>query len=380
MSIPLIQQEILRFGLDGWLLYDFHHMNKLMWEVLKIPRDAHITRKTFYWIPKEGMPVKIVSKIEEHVLGHLPGLKKVYGSREDLAEHLKMIRGKVAMEYSKTIPYISLVDGGMIDQLRDMGVQVVSSGLLLQKITSELSEKQIHLHKEAAKVVDRAANDAFAFVKKTLSEGKSLYEGDVQDFILNQFSAAGCITEHLPIVARGENSANPHYTVEGRGEQILKGEFLLIDLWCKKREEGGIYADITRVASLGKPTAEQLRAFEAVRTAQKKGVEFIKKGKEIRGADVDTVCREYLISLGYKENVYHRTGHNIHTELHGYGVHFDSFETYDDRLLIPKTCYSMEPALYFPGKFGLRLEFDLLYLPEVEITGGVQEELISLLP
>jgi Xaa-Pro aminopeptidase len=379
MSIPLIQQEIFNAGLDGWLLYDFHHMNKLMWEVLKIPKNSHITRKAFYWIPKEGMPVKIISKIEEHVLGNLPGVKKVYGSREELFAILKMVRGTVAMEYSKTIPYISLVDGGMIDQIREMGVKVVSSGLLLQKITSELSDKQIDLHKEAADVVDKAVKDAFQLVREHLNHGKSIYEGNVQDFILNQFSKGGCISDYPPIVARGENSANPHYTVVGRGDQILKGEFLLIDLWCKKRNQEGIYADITRVGSLGKPTPEQLRAFEAVRTAQKKGVEFIKKGGDIRGADVDTVCRDYLISLGYKDNVYHRTGHNIHTELHGYGVHFDSFETYDDRFLIPKTCYSMEPALYFPGKFGLRLEFDLLYLPEVEITGGVQQELISLL-
>jgi Xaa-Pro dipeptidase len=377
MSIPLIQQEIFNANLDGWLLYDFHHMNKLMWDVLKIPQDTHITRKTFYWIPKEGMPVKIISKIEEHVLGHLPGVKKVYGSREELIEILKIVKGTVAMEYSKTIPYISLVDGGMIDQIRDMGVHVVSSGFLLQKITSELSDKQIHLHKEAAKVVDQAVHDAFLFVKNELSHGRSVYEENVQDFILNQFSKGGCITDHPPIVAREENSANPHYTVVGRGDQILKGEYLLIDLWCKKRDPDGIYADITRVGSLGKPTHEQLRAFEAVRTAQKKGVEFIKKGGDIRGADVDTVCRDFLISLGYKQNVYHRTGHNIHTELHGYGVHFDSFETYDDRFLIPRTCYSMEPALYFPGKFGLRLEFDLLYLPEVEITGGVQNELTS---
>ncbi len=59
----------------------------------------------------------------------------------------------------------------------------------------------------------------------------------------------------------------------------------------------------------------------------------------------------------------HRTGHNIATELHGAGAHLDNLETHDERLILPKTCFSVEPGLYFPGEFGVRSEVDMIAYP-----------------
>lgn len=378
MSIPLIQGLLREEGFDGWLFFDFHKRNHLMWAVLKIPADVHITRRTFYFVPKEGTPVKIVSKIEKHVLDCLPGNVETYTTREELDDLLKKMRGRIAMEYSSTIPYISLVDAGTIDNLRSFGIEVVSSGNLLQKLTSVLGDWQIESHRAAAKVVDAAVGEAFSFVSREIRSGRGVFEGDVQKFILDYFRRCDCETDYPPIVARGANSANPHYAIKGRGDEIVRGDFLLIDLWCRKSEEGAVFADITRVASLGRPTKEMLKAFDAVRGAQRLGVAHLKKGGSIRAADVDTICRNHLVECGYKANIYHRTGHNIGVELHGNGANFDSLETFDDRILVPKTCYSVEPAVYIPGEFGLRLEHDILYFPEVEVTGGVQDELLVL--
>lgn len=376
MSIPLIQGLLSEEDLDGWLFFDFHHRNDLMWEVLQIPKEAHITRRVFYFVPKSGSPVKIVSKIESHVLEHLPGELKTYATRDELKALLQKIRGRVAMEYSTNIPYISMVDAGTVDYLRSLGMEVVSSGGLLQKLTGVLTDAQIASHREAAKVVDGAVSEAFSFVGRCLRSGKPLFEGDVQKLILEYFSAHSCVTDHPPIVARGANSANPHYTMKGNGDQIKQGDFLLVDLWCRKKQEGSIFADITRVACTKEPTAVEKRAFDAVRGAQKLGVAHLRGKAPIRAADVDTICRSHLESLGYGANVFHRTGHNIGIELHGNAANFDSFETFDDRVLVPKTCYSVEPAVYIPNEFGLRLEHDVLYLPEIEVTGGVQDELL----
>ncbi len=74
----------------------------------------------------------------------------------------------------------------------------------------------------------------------------------------------------------------------------------------------------------------------------------------------------------------HRTGHNIDERDHGPGAHIDSLETLDDRLILPCTCFSIEPGIYLPGEFGVRLEYDVYIHKDgqVQVTGGIQEQLM----
>lgn len=378
MSIPLIQELLREEKIDGWLFYDFEKSNHFMWDVLQIPPTTHITRRVFYWIPSKGEPCKIVHKIEQHVLRHLPGRSLAYGKREELEALLAKFQGKVAMEYSLRIPYISKVDGGTLDFLKSLGIEIVSSATLLQKFTSKLDLEQIESHRKAASILDKTVSEAFALIREKMMREVDLYEGDVVEFILKRFADCNCVTNHAPIVAKGPNSANPHYSPEKRGDPILKQDFVLIDLWCKLKGERAVYADITRVAGGALVTDKMKEAFNAVRTAQKKVVEYVSEKQTVRGCDVDTHARNYLESKGYGEFIYHRTGHNIYTDVHGPGANLDSFETFDERLLLPDSCYSVEPAVYFPGEFGLRLEHDLLITDRVEVTGGVQNELLLL--
>lgn len=375
MSVSLIQKHIIDEGLDGWLMYDFHKCNDLMHEVCKIPENAHITRRAFVWIPKEGSAVKIVHAIESHVLNGFEGDTITYRTREEMKAALKKnVRGRIAMEVSREIPTISKVDAGTFAMVKGLGVQVVSSGRLLQKFTSVLSERQIQSHLDAADVVSKAADDAFDFIKGELLQEKLLYEGDVQEFILNRFTDEGCVTDHPPIVARGKNSANPHYAPQGKGDLIQKGDFILIDLWCKKRGPGSVFADITRVAATEEPHPDIAYAFEVVREAQRRAVALINERGGGRACDVDLAARDYIKEQGFEENILHRTGHSITEALHGNGANLDSFETMDEREIIDSTCYSVEPAIYFPDKFGLRLEHDILVIDgKVQVTGGVQD-------
>ncbi len=374
MSIPLIQAHLQKEGIDGWLFYDFHGKNPLVWEVLGMPPSSHVTRRFFYWIPCRGEPVKIVHKIEMHVLDQLPGKVKSYSRREELGALLKStVHGVVAMEVSFTLPQLSLVDAGSLAFVKEQGIEVVSSASLIQKTLSLLTEAQKDAQREAGRILDTIVKEAFAFVDKR----EKVYEGEVQDFIVKKIAEAGCVTNHPPIVARGANSASPHYSPKGRGDLIAMGDFLLIDLWCKKKGPHGVYGDITRVRASLDCKQKIKEAFFHVREAQKIAVRYIEEHSLPRGADVDTVVRSYLESKGYKDNILHRLGHSIDSELHGRGANLDSFESFDERILLSNTCYSVEPALYFPGEFGLRLEHDILYLGEgrVEVTGGVQDDL-----
>ena len=124
--------------------------------------------------------------------------------------------------------------------------------------------------------------------------------------------------------------------------------------------------------------------FQIVRRAQRSATDYViaryKKKEYPKGYEVDEVCRAVITDAGYGKYFTHRTGHNIYTKDHGPGAHVDSLETRDFRTLIPRTCFSIEPGIYLPGEFGIRLEYDLVSInaDTVRITGGVQEEVKTL--
>ena len=86
---------------------------------------------------------------------------------------------------------------------------------------------------------------------------------------------------------------------------------------------------------------------------------------------MDQVCRNVIAQAGYADKFIHRTGHNIDENDHGNGANIDNLETQDKRLLLPGTCFSIEPGIYLPGEFGVRLEYDVFIHPDgqIEVTG-----------
>ncbi len=123
-----VQKILQEKNIDGWLLYDFHHSNRLACDFFGISPEAMLTRRFCYWIPKQGDPIGIVHSVETHVLAHTPGKKLVYAAWKLFESHLKeILQGSktVAMEYSPrgAIPTASRVDGGMLDLVREQGVQ-----------------------------------------------------------------------------------------------------------------------------------------------------------------------------------------------------------------------------------------------------------------
>lgn len=392
MKINDIQKQLSFYNIDGWLLYDFHGSNPLAVSVMQIPHGILNTRRCFYFIPKEGAPIKVVHKIEAHNLDHLPGEKKIYFSHHEMHRLLQdVLKGTktVAMEYSpnQAIPTVSVIDGGLIDLIRGYGVDVVSSASFLQAYTCLMSDEQYDLHKEAAKVLEEAVTGAWDLIRTHLNQNKQINEYQVQQFILDHFKKEGCVTEGAPICGVNGNAADPHYIpTKEKHAHIKKGDFILIDLWCKKDLPQAVFADITRVGIAAKePTAKHQEIFSLVRKAQKEGTDLVIKryqeGKEIQGGEVDALVRKVITEGGYGDYFTHRTGHNIYTVNHGPGANLDAIETDDHRPLIPRTCFSVEPGIYLPGEFGVRLEYDVYIHPDrkVEITLPPQEELILIL-
>lgn len=386
------QQFLQTAGLDGWLIYDFRKTNELAWRFLEIPPSKMCTRRFFYWMPRQGTPVKIVHRIESQTLQHIPGKMALYSSWQELEEQLKaVLKGSatIAMEYSprNAIPYVSKVDAGTVELVRSFGVEVVSSADLLQHYTSLWSAAQLESHLAAARVLDEAVTKAWQLIGKAIANDEILTESDVQHFLLEEFEKNGCLSDDAPICAVNAHSADPHYSPAAETATVIKrGDFVLIDLWCKQKIPHAVYADITRMGVVAEhATLRQQQIFDIVKQARDAAMALLharlNAGAPVMGWEVDKACRDVIHAAGYGQYFTHRTGHNIGEKDHGDGANIDNFETQDRRQLLPGSCFSIEPGIYLPGEFGVRLEHDV-YLEKdgcrLRVTQGLQTEIVAI--
>src|SRR5688572_18365034 len=160
-DVAAVQQSLKAEGLDGWLLYDFHGSNPIAARLLGTAGGAKMTtRRWFYLVPATGEPRGLVHAIERGTLDALPGEKAIYAGRQQLDEGLtKLLSGmtRVAMEYSRNcaIPYISRVDGGTLELVRGRGIDVASSGDLVQRFEAVWDAHALETHREASAALHR---------------------------------------------------------------------------------------------------------------------------------------------------------------------------------------------------------------------------------
>lgn len=382
IDIEAIQAAIREFGFDGWLLGDFRGSNLLAERVLGLePRDVG-TRRYFCSIPAHGEPRKLVHRIESAALDHVPGLTTVYLRWQELEAGLRQLVGgmkTVAMEYSprNAIPYISRVDAGTAELVRSFGVEIVSSGDLIQLFEAAWDDQQERSHFEAAVHTDSAYARAWRLIAQRVRQNGSVEEAEVQADILRHFDEHGMETYSPPIVAVGPHSGDPHYeTGTGQGTVIREGDFVLIDLWAKLKQPRAVYSDLTRVGFVGKTVPPRYaEIFQIVARARDAAIETVRSalaaGRPLQGWEVDRAARDLISAAGYADRFVHRTGHSIGQEVHGNGANMDDLETHETRRILRRTCFSIEPGIYL-SDFGVRCEVDV-YIDgagEVHVTGG----------
>ncbi|MBM4160983.1 MAG: aminopeptidase P family protein [Ignavibacteria bacterium] len=392
-KIKLIQEALCEERLEGWLLYDFRGSNVFAGRILDLPSHIMQTRRYFYFIPAQGLPRKLVHNIEQFNLDSLPGDKSMYVSWQSLEEGLRTLLAgtkRVAMEYSprNAIPYVSKVDAGTLELVRSLGVEVVSSANLVQRFEACWDDEQARDNFETANHLRAIVDLSFGFIKQRIIANSSLTEYDVQRFMLAEFKKRGLKTESDPNCSVNANSANPHYEpTKEIHSPLKKGDFVLLDLWAKKDKPRSVYADITWTGLIGASVPEEYtKIFDVVKGSRDAALKFVqdsfKAGKQICGFQVDDAARSHMKVKGYADYFVHRTGHSIGEEIHGNGANIDNLETRDERRIIPRTSFSIEPGIYLPGKFGVRSEIDVYISPtqEVVVTGlPIQEAIIPIL-
>ena len=222
---------------------------------------------------------------------------------------------------------------------------------------------------------------AFRLIGEKLSNGVS--ELTIRDWVLDQFRAAGMVTDSGPIVAVNGHAGNPHYEpTPETNSQVHPGDFVLIDMWAKLDQPEAVYYDITWTGFCGAAPDRVCSVFETVRDARDRAIEVVadavKSKREIRGFEVDDAARNHIVGKGFGDRFVHRTGHSIGTEVHGTGANMDNLETHDERRILPGALFSIEPGIYLED-FGVRSEVNVFVTAaSASTTGAVQRELVRI--
>ncbi len=389
MDLVAIQSTLREQKLDAWLFYDHHGRDPIAYRILGLDGTAHVTRRWYYLIPAQGEPQKLVHRIEAGRLDALPGDKHRYSSWQ---EHEGMLAAmlapcaRIAMQYSprNAIMYVSLVDAGTVELLRGMGKTIVSSADLVSHFEAVLTEAQIASHYEAQRAIDAILPEGFRELRRRLDGRQGTTEYDMVAWLSEAMRREDLVWANGPNVSVNENSADSHYEPSAEQSRTIEdGGFLLIDIWARKDRAATCFYDITWTGVLGRePTSREEAVFTAVRTARDAAIKTVQQAfassVPIAGWQADDAARQVIKRAGLAEYFTHRTGHNIAAELHGTGAHLDNLETHDERLILPHTCFSVEPGVYLP-EFGIRSEVNMMTSPgRAVVTGRVQEQLVRI--
>ncbi|MET8244003.1 aminopeptidase P family protein [Streptomyces sp. NPDC005202] len=198
--------------------------------------------------------------------------------------------------------------------------------------------------KDAAELELLAAADrAFEEIRKVPFAGRR--ESEVGADLADLLRRFGHSQVDFTIVASGPNGANPHHEV---GDRVIeRGDMVVLDFGGLKQGYG---SDTSRTVHVGEPTDEERRVHDIVREAQEAGFRAVRPG--VACQEVDRAARAVIAEAGYGEYFIHRTGHGIGVTTHEPPYMIEG----EEQPLVPGMCFSVEPGIYLPGRFGVRIE------------------------
>lgn len=170
-------------------------------------------------------------------------------------------------------------------------------------------------------------------------------EMEVSLAIRQSIARGGYQDSFAPIVGAGPNGASPHHDT-GR-TKVKRGDVVILDFGAMA---DGYHGDITRTVAVGEASDEARRVYDVVYRAYQAGVAAVRPGATAH--DVDAAARQVIADAGYGEFFIHRTGHGIGLDDHEAPYMLSGNYT----KLLPGHCFSVEPGIYLPGQFGVRLE------------------------
>ena len=226
----------------------------------------------------------------------------------------------------------------LMEKLPDVKFVNGSKCVDYKRMVKDDHEQQLMI--EASRINDQAIHEVIHQVSLGLSELEVAAKlGD----IYSKFGGEG--NSFDAIIAYGANGANPHH--ENDASRLKPGDSIIIDMGCKYQ---GYCSDMTRTVFYKEVSQEAKEVYELVKAANEAAEAMIKPG--VRLCDIDKTARDLITKAGYGKEFNHRLGHFIGKDVHEYGdvsVNFD-LEVQEGMI------FSIEPGVYLPGKFGVRIE------------------------
>ncbi|MFF2822468.1 Xaa-Pro peptidase family protein [Arthrobacter koreensis] len=196
-----------------------------------------------------------------------------------------------------------------------------------------------------------AADLAYEEIVKVQFAGRS--ENDVGAELARLLRRFGHSQVDFTVVGSGPNGANPHHEI---GPRIIEeGDMVVLDFGGLK---DGYGSDTTRTVHVGEPTAKEREVHGVVRRAQQAAFEAVRPGVECQ--EIDRVARAVITGAGYGEYFIHRVGHGIGLTTHEPPYMVEG----ETQILEPGMCFSIEPGIYLPGQFGVRIEDIVTVVPD----------------
>ena len=243
--------------------------------------------------------------------------------------------GRLATAVTDSMPALHLVP--LADAL---GVAPVLATDLLRSLRMLKEECEIDALRKAGAAIDRV----HARVPEFLVPGRT--EADVAADIAEAIVAEGHSEVAFIIVGSGPHGADPHHRYSDR--ELRVGDIVVVDIGGSYQP--GYHSDSTRTYSIGEPRADVAQQYSALQRAQRAALDAVRPG--VTAEQVDAAARDVLIEAGLGENFVHRTGHGI-----GLSVHEEPYIVAGNDLpLTAGMAFSIEPGIYFPGRWGARIE------------------------
>ncbi|WP_010477151.1 aminopeptidase P family protein [Thermococcus zilligii] len=300
-------------------------------------------RLTLLVVNADGNYHLLAPSLYENTIGDFP--VTFWRDGENPYHKLALILGELELSGGKLLVEDTMRADWLLNILRtgNRAFEPYPLSPVMRELRMRKDSNEIEAMEQAAKVADRVFEEVLSWDIPGMREKELALKIELRIRELSD----GISFE--PIVASGENAANPHHAPGDR--RIRKGDIVILDYGAKVR---GYCSDITRTIAVGQPDAKLVEVYDVVKEAQENAYRAVREG--VKAREVDRAARETIAKAGYGEYFTHRTGHGLGLEIHEEPYISPEGEvTLEDGMT-----FTIEPGIYIPGLGGVRIEDDVL--------------------
>lgn len=357
--VARLKREGKQRGLSGFIIATAPNMKYFTGvSVLAIERFAGVI------VPIDTEPAIVVPELEEEKVKSLSAFKNIQkysdaegpeGLVKSVLKELQLTRGKLGVE--DFLPYKF---SKMINRAAPRAELDEASGIFMG-LRSIKTHDELELMRKAASIIAQGIDAGV----KSIRVGAT--ELDIGFEIERKIKQSGGESVPFCIVLRGENAALPHGS--SSKAEVRKGDAVIMDVGATY---DGYFGDLTKTVFVGSASAKQREIYDIVLRAQKKAIESVRPG--IPASDIDNAARNVITETGYGARFTHRTGHGLGLEVHEEPSVTATCKT----VLRPGMTFTVEPGIYLPQEFGVRIEDNIAVTEEGRITIGACEKTLTI--